>query len=233
MAQATQVQPVRRVADYTPGSGVDAGDVILQGTLFGVSEQDIAASALGSISIEGVFDVVKVAGAVLAGAPIYWDATGDPVGGTGGSGACTTVAVALKLMGWAVQSALSADTTARVKLANVVGTAIVGSLTTPIADPGDAGAIPVTGEGYVPLVSAAGETRTLADPTIAGQQLLLFFKVNDTGDIAITATSAINQTGNTIMTFTDIGEVIQLIAIEDDAASFEWRVVHNDGVALT
>ena len=232
MAQATQVQPVRRVADYTPGGAVGAGDVVLQGTLFGISEQDIAASALGSISVDGVFDIVKVAGAVRAGAPIYWDSTGDPVGGTGGSGACTTVAGALKLMGWAIQSALSADTTARVKLVNVASTAIVGSLTTPIVDPDTAGAIPVTGEGHVPLVTAEAETRSLPDPTIAGQQLLLYFKV-DVGNCVITAVSAINQTGNTIMTFTDIGEVIQLIAIEDDAASFEWRVVHNDGVGLS
>ena len=135
-------------------------------------------------------------------------------------------------MGWAVQSALSAGTTARVKLANVTGSNITGMLTQAIADPGDAGAIPVTGEGHVPLVTAGAETRTLADPTIVGQQLLLFF-LTDAGNCVITAASAINQTGNTIMTFSDIGECIQLVAINDAPASFEWRVVHNDGVVLS
>ena len=33
-----------------------------------------------------------------------------------------------------------------------------------ITDPGDAGAIPVTGSGQVALVSAGAETRTLAAP---------------------------------------------------------------------
>lgn len=231
MAQATFVQE-GRVADYTPSSDVDPGDVIVQSSLIGVSSQAIDADALGSIAVDGIFDVVKITGVVSAGAPVYWDPTGDPVGGTAGSGAATTTQGALKLFGWAVLSALSAGTTVRVKLANVNGVAIVGALTQPIADPGDAGAIPVTGEGQIPIVTAGAETRTLADPTIPGQQLLLYF-IDDGGDCVITAASAINQTGNNTITFSAEGAVIQLVGIEDAAASFEWRVVHNDGGALT
>lgn len=100
-----------------------------------------------------------------------------------------------------------------------------------IADPGDAGAIPVNRSGYVPLVSAGAETRTLADPTFIGQQLLLSFKA-DGGDIVITAASPVNQTGNTVLTFADIGDMLQLIGCAD-GADIEWRVVANDGVALS
>lgn len=231
MAQATKVSEGRVVA-YTPGSAVSAGDVILQTALFGISSQDIAASALGSIKTDGIFDVVKVTGVVSAGAEIFWDPTGDPVGGVAGSGACTTTQAALSLMGWAVVSALSAGTTARVKLANVVGSAITGQLTQPIADPGDAGAIPVTGEGHVALVSVGVETRTLADPTIAGQQLLLFLKT-DGGTITLTSASAMNQAGNNTLAFADIGDTAHLVAVEDDAASLEWRIVMVDGMTPT
>lgn len=230
MAQATKVSEGRVVA-YTPGSAVSAGDVILQTALFGISSQDIAASALGSIETDGIFDVVKVTGVVSAGAEIFWDPTGDPVGGVAGSGACTTTQAALSLMGWAVVSALSAGTTARVKLANVTGSNITGQVTQVIADPGDAGAIPVTSEGHVPLVSAGAETRTIADATITGQQIMLCFKT-DAGDITLTAASPVNQTGNNTMIFADVGDVIHLIAIEDGADK-EWRIMHNDGVALS
>ena len=61
MAQATYVQD-GRIADYTPGSDVSAGDVILQNSLFGISSQNIDASELGSITVDGIFDVVKVTG---------------------------------------------------------------------------------------------------------------------------------------------------------------------------
>ena len=232
MAQATLVSD-GRIADHTPAGDISAGDVVLQSSLFGIASQAIAATKLGSIITDGIFDVVKITGGVSAGAPIFWDPTGNPVVGVAGTGACTVTQAALKLMGWAVEAAASGAATARVKLANVVGSAIVGAVTQPIADPGDAGAIPVTSEGHVALSSGGGgETRTLADPTIPGQQLLLYF-IDDGGAITLTAASAVNQTGNNTLLFEDIGDVIHLIAIEDAPASFEWRVVHNDGITLS
>ena len=42
--------------DYTPGSAVAAGDVIVQGELIGVARTPIAANALGSLAVDGVFD---------------------------------------------------------------------------------------------------------------------------------------------------------------------------------
>lgn len=102
-----------------------------------------------------------------------------------------------------------------------------------IVDPGAGGSI-VMGTrqtGIVSLVTAAAEARTLNDPTQVGQQLTLGFKT-DGGDCTVTASSAVNQTGNTVMTFADAGDMIQLVSIED-GSSKEWRVVANDGVALS
>ena len=88
-----------------------------------------------------------------------------------------------------------------------------------IADPGDAGAIPVTGSGSVPLVTTGAQTRTLADATFAGQLLNLSFKT-DGGDCVVTSASPVNQTGNNTMTFADVGDQLLLIG-------------SNDGVALS
>jgi len=100
-----------------------------------------------------------------------------------------------------------------------------------IADPGDAGAIAVTNSGSCPIVSEGAETRTLADPTFAGQILNLCFKT-DGGAVTITAASPINQTGNNTMLFEDEGDNLVLIGC-NDGADIEWRVVANDGVTLS
>lgn len=104
---------------------------------------------------------------------------------------------------------------------------------TAIADPGNAGAIPVTVAGYCPLVTAAGETRTLADPSYDGQVIDLFFKT-DAGDCVVTAASPVNQAGNNTLTFADEGDHIKLIGYTGfTVGGAEWRVVANDGVALS
>lgn len=100
-----------------------------------------------------------------------------------------------------------------------------------LTDLGDGNAIPIAKSGHLPLVSGGAETRTIADAAIAGLTLDLYFKT-DGGDCVITAASPVNQTGNTIMTFADVGDHIRLTSIED-GSDFEWRVVANDGVALS
>jgi hypothetical protein len=101
-----------------------------------------------------------------------------------------------------------------------------------LADPGLAGRIAPTSSAYVLLTSVMAETRTLSDPLYAGQELDLFFET-DIGDVVITADSAINQAGNTIMTFADGGDHIRLLGARDGTAGAAWRVVANDGVALS
>ena len=71
----------------------------------------------------------------------------------------------------------------------------------------------------------------MADATHAGQTMDLYFKT-DGGDCVVTAASPVNQTGNTIMTFADVGDHLRLASIED-GSDFEWRIVANDGIALS
>ena len=90
----------------------------------------------------------------------------------------------------------------------------------------------VEAAAYVLIVTGAGaETRLLTDPIFEGQVLDLIFET-DLGDCVITADSAVNQTGNTIMTFADGGDHLRLIGARDGAGDFEWRVIVNDGITL-
>ena len=64
------------VLDYTPGTAVAAGDVVVIGSLVGVAPRPIAANALGSLAVEGVFSMPCATGATGAqGSSINWYAT--------------------------------------------------------------------------------------------------------------------------------------------------------------
>jgi predicted RecA/RadA family phage recombinase len=98
--------------DYTPGADVAAGAVVVQGDLIGVARTPIAASALGSLAVTGVFDVPKTAGvgeAITAGAKVYWDVA-DGVAKT------DSEAGANKYLGKVVAAAGDTDTAVRVRL---------------------------------------------------------------------------------------------------------------------
>ncbi|MCL4196227.1 MAG: DUF2190 family protein [Phycisphaerales bacterium] len=229
MTQATFVSQGNAI-DYTPGSAVVAGQVVVQSTLPGFVRTPIAANAQGSLGVAGIYDIVKVTGAINAGVAVYWDANGDPVGGTAGTGALTTTSTGNAYLGKTVRAAGDTDATARVLVDHsVIG--LQSTLTGAIPDPGDAGAIPVAQSGYVPIVTAGSETRTLAIPTFVGQELLLFIKT-DGGTCVITVASAINQTGNNTITMADVNDSIRLHAI-DNNGTLAWRVVCNDGAALS
>jgi predicted RecA/RadA family phage recombinase len=109
MAQATFVQEGGAV-DYTPGAAVAIGDVIVQGELVGVARGPIAANALGSLAVDGVFDFSKATSggsAITAGANVYWDDTNN---------VATTTASGNKLIGKCVKAAADADAKVRVRL---------------------------------------------------------------------------------------------------------------------
>jgi len=102
-----------------------------------------------------------------------------------------------------------------------------------IADPGDAAAIPVTYNGVCAMTTGSdGETGTLAIPATIDDELTLSLDVDGGGDRVVTAASAINAAGNTIMTFADAGDLIMLKAIQVGGV-LAWRIVENEGVALS
>ncbi len=96
--------------DYTPGSNVAAGDVVVQGDLVGVAKRDIVANALGALAVTGVFDVPKATGAstaIASGAKVYWNATTQQA---------TTTTSGNKYLGKTLKATADADTTVRVRL---------------------------------------------------------------------------------------------------------------------
>jgi predicted RecA/RadA family phage recombinase len=96
--------------DYTPSANVSAGDVVVQGDLVGIAKLDIAAGALGALTVTGIFDVPKASGAgtaIAAGAKVYWNATNKQA---------TTTATGNKYLGKSVRAAADADATVRVRL---------------------------------------------------------------------------------------------------------------------
>lgn len=230
--QAVLVQKTGAIkVDYTPVSDKVAGEVVVMGAGVGFVHRGIPAGGQGSISQQlGVYDVVKAVGAIAQWANLYWNPTGDPVGGSAGTGAITTSAAGNTFAGVALLAAGASDPTVRVY--HVASTSVTNTpLSNVIADPGNAGAIPVTQSGYVPIVTAGSETRTLAIPTFIGQELLLYIKT-DGGTAVITVASAINQTGNNTITMADVRDVIRLVAIESGSNKV-WHVVSNDGAALS
>ena len=101
-----------------------------------------------------------------------------------------------------------------------------------VADPGNAGAIPVNKGGFVPLVTAAAETRTLAIPTADGIILSLVLDTRVGGNCVVTSAQAINVAGNTVITLDTAGDSIHLRACTV-AGVRRWRVVGNDGAVLS
>ena len=93
--------------DYTPGSAVAAGEVVVQGDLVGVALLAIAASALGALCLTGVFDFAKGSGAIDAGAKLYWDDTANQA---------TATADSNKYLGKCVKAAADGDSTVRAAL---------------------------------------------------------------------------------------------------------------------
>ena len=98
--------------DYTPGSDLVAGDVVVQGDLIGIAKGDIATGKLGALAVVGLFDVPKAAGvgtAIAVGSIVYWDAGASEATTSSGAGAN-------KELGKTVAAAGDNDTTVRVRL---------------------------------------------------------------------------------------------------------------------
>lgn len=149
--------------NYTPGSAVTGGDVVVIGNRALIAKSDIAASALGALATEGIFKVPKKTGAWTVGLPVYWDATGDPDNGTAGSGAASQVAGGV-YMGAATAAAASGDDygyvelQAQAKRAWEIPTATVAATGSTQSDAA------LIAEGFT-LVTAADATKGVLLPT--------------------------------------------------------------------
>ena len=100
--------------DYTPAADVAAGTIVALKGLVGITKLDIPANVKGALAVKGIFAVPKKNEAFTAGLPVWFDANGDPQGGTAGSGAATQIggdaqASGDVLLGKAVIAAAAAD----------------------------------------------------------------------------------------------------------------------------
>jgi Uncharacterized conserved protein len=98
--------------DYTPGSDLSAGAVVVQGELVGVLVSDTASGKLGALAVEGVFDFNKASGgstAITAGALVYYDVAEDVA-------KTNSESSANKLIGKTIAAAGDSATKVRVKL---------------------------------------------------------------------------------------------------------------------
>jgi collagen type VII alpha len=148
--------------DYTPVSAVAAGAVVLIGTIPMIAKRDIAANTLGNLDCGGVFDVVKDGSAFSAGDAVYWNATGNPVVGTAGTGAATSTASGNNLLGVVTPdgAAVAGDSTVRVKLTAAKRTTTIGGAVTADSISGSSSTLPITG-----LAAAQGGTASLTGGT--------------------------------------------------------------------
>jgi hypothetical protein len=97
-----------------------------------------------------------------------------------------------------------------------------------IDDPGASGAIRVDRSGYVPIVTAAAESRTVDDPTKGGMDLTLEMKT-DGGDCTITFDTAFTEAGDTTLVLNDAGQLARFYSIES-GTSYVWRRYASDPV---
>jgi predicted RecA/RadA family phage recombinase len=107
------------VLDIVAGSAISAGDVVVTGGMIGIAIADIANGSTGSIAVEGVFKVTKIAGeAWVVGDKIGYDASA-----TGFDKTFTPAAGDVTTCGRAAVAAASADTVGYIKLTPASATA--------------------------------------------------------------------------------------------------------------
>ena len=102
------------IANYQqPGSTIDfinsTSDTIKAGQVVSLTTRiagtEIAASAVGSLHVKGVFSMPKATGAIAIGAAVYYNASTDKI---------TTTASSAIPAGWAIAAAKSEDATVQV-----------------------------------------------------------------------------------------------------------------------
>lgn len=166
--------PVKFIAegdkiDYTAGADAVAGDVITSGAIPGVTVAaiDYSESTLAALHVEGVYDFPQAGEIITLGHDVYWDADGNPYGGTASSGAATETAEGNTYLGICLGTTGATDSYVRVKRILVpaadplpvrVATVAVGGTAI-----GNANAIPI---GFT-LVTGADDTAAIKLPAAA------------------------------------------------------------------
>lgn len=154
---------------YTAGSDIKAGTPVLTAMgMVGIPPNDIANGTSDEVDICGQYRAWGVASqAWAAGESVGWDANGNPLNGTAGTGAYTTVSSDWNFfVGYAVSAKATGDEMGVIRLPDFVGPDFIPS-GAPQAITG-AGAINVTSY-FTAWTSGGAVAGTLADGTRVGQ----------------------------------------------------------------
>jgi len=99
--------------------------------------------------------------------------------------------------------------------------------------PATATAISVIQSASFQFAIVAAETNTLANPLFLGQEIgLNVATLSGGGARVVTCASAVNQAGNTILTFGAVADCCILRAVLK-GTDLRWILEFNDGVALS
>ena len=104
---ATNFMQEGKVIPFTAAAATVSGQVVVVGSIVGVAAGDVANTKVGSLIVKGVVEVPAATAEITLGAPVYWDADGNPVGGEAGSGAATATDTSNTLMGYAIAAKAS------------------------------------------------------------------------------------------------------------------------------
>ncbi len=162
--------------EYTPGSAVTAGDVIVIADRIAVAPRDIAASVQGTVTVCGVWNLPKITGAIAQGDKVYWAAAGTPVTGDASSGAASNTGTGV-YAGVCVKAALAGDARVAVKINALSKDELPAATTTAAAGSttADAGVLPA-GTSRFYLTSGADDTKGVrinAADAVSGRELFI------------------------------------------------------------
>lgn len=179
--------------DYTPSAATTAGTVVVLGDLIGVTFTDIAANVKGALSIEGIKKVPKTTAAWLVGLPVHWNSTGDPDGGTAGSGAANQLGNGV-YMGLATIAAGSGDDYGYVAM-NVVsaGGAAERASVTSTADGLTTGLIPAGRDVFVTVTSAGANNQISLPAGTVGDRIRILVGTTGCELISSVAADKVNE----------------------------------------
>jgi predicted RecA/RadA family phage recombinase len=233
---------IDRFIRWTPTVAVTGGDVVLiSAAQLGYALNDIAVGATGNIAApsDDCLFLVRKSGigsvTFAIGDPVYFN-IGTQLATATSSDVFMGVAEAQygNMLAADTSAAGATDTQVTVRplpLTSATTVNIANPATTAITDPGASGAIPITASGYVNMVSAGAETRTLAAPASEGELLLICFQTK-VGNIVITCASTFNRTGNNTATFSAAGQSMLLIGIKS-GSNLLWMSVVSDAALTT
>ncbi len=165
--------------DYTPSTAVTGGDVIVLSGIVGVAGNDIAADALGSLAVEGIYKLPKTTAAIVRGLPVHWDPTGDPDSGDAGTGAANQLGVGT-YAGLAAGATISGDDYAIVSLneqSNLIAVSTVAAAGSVIGDAA------VLSQGLNIVTGADGTKGVILPVAVAGLQVVI--KGNSAGVLKV------------------------------------------------